>query len=188
MTHEFDTANLCFRLPDRQDFEALADMRADPVVTRYTGGQPASRSESWDRLIRYRGYWGILGYGYWCVKERLTGRFVGTIGFGEARRGIEPSLDGYPEAGWVLASWCHGKGYGGEGVAAALKWLDTRTDHRVARCIIDPENLASMKLARRYGFTSLARTQYLGSAIDVLERQRCGVTICPDHVPVPGAG
>ena len=172
MEREFETQRLTLGLPNRADYDDLAAMRADPVVARYTSGHPASHTDSRDRLMRYRRYWEILGFGYRCVRERDTGRFVVTVGFGEARRGITPSLDGFPEAGWVLASWCHGMGYGGEAVASALAWIDTHTEHRQTRCIIDPRNLASMRIAARNGFKSLARAVYLNTEIEVFERLR----------------
>jgi len=175
MPREFDTDNLSFRLPVRRDYNDLAAMRADPVVARYTSLHPASEADSWDRLMRYRGYWEILDFGYWFVREKATGRFVGTMGFGETRRGIEPSLDGFPEAGWVLASWCHGRGYGTEGVPAILHWLDTYTPHKTTRCNIDPQNTASMRLAARNGFEPLGRALYQGTEIVILERRR----LCP---------
>lgn len=184
---EFDSERLTFRLPALRDFEDLAAMRADPVVARFTSRHPATHADSWGRLIRYRGYWDVLGFGYWCVRERKTGRFVGTIGFGDARRGITPSLDGFPEAGWVLASWCHGMGYGREGVAAAHAWLDSRTLHRRSRCIIDPDNHASMRLAACNGYKALGRTTYLATVIEVFERAHPldPVTTSPDRVTGP---
>lgn len=96
------TERLVLRAPERSDFEEFAAMRADPVVARYTSGAPASADDTWQRLLRYRGLWGIAGFGYWVARERATGRFVGTIGFGDFRRGLTPSLEDIPEAGWGI--------------------------------------------------------------------------------------
>lgn len=171
---EIETARLVLTLPARRDFDAFASMRADPLVARYTTRVPATASESWERLMRYRGFWEVLGFGFWTVRARESGCFVGTVGFGENRRGIEPSLDGYPEAGWLLASWCHGKGYGKEAVAAACAWLDRETGFTRSVCIIDPQNTASLGLAAHNGFTVFARSLYQGEEICVLERCRPG--------------
>lgn len=171
-SREIETGRLIFTLPALCDFDDLARMRADPLVSRYTTRVPATRSDSWERLIRYRGFWDILGYGFWSVRERESGRFVGTVGFGENHRGIEPSLDGFPEASWLLASWCHGRGYGKEAVAAACAWLDHETIHRRAVCMIDLQNRASLGVAARSGFIPLARSHYQTVPILVLERPR----------------
>lgn len=68
-------------------------------------------------------------------------------------------------------------GYGGEAVASALTWLDTHTAHRQTRCIIDPQNLASMRIAARNGFVSLSRALYLNTEIEVFERLRPDLSV-----------
>ncbi|MCG0994692.1 GNAT family N-acetyltransferase [Acetobacter indonesiensis] len=167
-----ETERLAFTVPQRADFEEFAAMRADPVVARYTSGTPASANDTWGRLLRYRGLWGIMGFGHWTVREKTTNRFVGTIGFGEFHRGLTPSLDGLPEAGWVLASWCHGKGFASEGVRAICHWLDTQTPHTLSRCIIAPENAASLRVAEKNGFTFLAPSRYMDQDVLMFERNR----------------
>lgn len=147
-------------------------MLKEDGVIRYTSRLPSSESESWDRLIRYRGFWELLGFGYWILRKRETGDFVGVVGFGEARRGVSPSLDGLPEAGWLLTSRCQGKGYGNEAIAAACAWLDRETSFECTRCMIDPENLASLKVAARNGFVLLASSIFRGEPVQILERRK----------------
>ena len=134
-------------------------MWADESVVRHVGGRASTRQESWFRLLRYRGLWPVLGYGYWAVRERQSGRFVGDVGFADFKRGSEPSIDGHVEAGWVLAGWTHGRGYATEALAAALGWLDSATPHRSVVCLIDAGNFASLRVAEKCGFarTGLAR-------------------------------
>ena len=112
----------------------------------------------------------VLGYGYWAVEEKASGRFAGDVGFADFHRMIEPSIRGVPEAGWVLAPDFHGRGYASEAVAAALQWLD---QHRRGRSvsIIDPANLPSLKLAARNGFREYARTVMMGEKVILLERE-----------------
>ncbi len=134
------------------DLDAFAAMWADLAVVRHIGGHPSSRQESWHRLLRHRGHWAVLGFGYWAVRERRTGRFVGDVGFAEFRRAIEPSIEGVPEAGWVLAPWAHGQGYASEALAAALGWLDGGGLHRRAVCLVAGDNHASLRVAEKAGF------------------------------------
>lgn len=166
-----ETDRLLFQAPRREDFEDFAAMRADPIVARYTSGKPESANATWGRLLHYRGLWGIMGFGFWMVREKQTGRFVGTIGFNEAHRGLTPSMDGIPEAGWVLASWCHGKGFATEGVKAACAWLDTQTPYRRSVCIIAPANTPSIRIAEKNGFSQFATTQYLNEETLMFERK-----------------
>jgi RimJ/RimL family protein N-acetyltransferase len=164
------TDRLTLRAPERADFEDSVAMWSDPIVTQFVGGRPSTPEESWARLLRARGLWALLGYGYWAVRETATGRYVGEVGFADFHREIEPAFYDQPEMGWVLAAWSHGQGFGTEAVRAGLAWIDrTLAPHRVP-CIIDPGNAASLALARKTGFKPVTHTTYKDSPIMLLER------------------
>ncbi len=127
-------------------------MWGDPRVTRFIGGKPSTAPESWSRLLRYRGLWPVLGYGYWCVRERRSGRYVGDVGFADFRRGIVPSIDGIPEAGWAIAPSAAGQGFATEALRAALAWLDGNVAAPRSLCLIAAENEASAHVARKAGY------------------------------------
>jgi RimJ/RimL family protein N-acetyltransferase len=149
-------------------------MWCDRLVYRYITGRPALASELWARILRYAGHWTLLGFGYWLVEEKATGRFVGEVGFGDYKREIEPPLNGMPEIGWVLASAMHGKGYGTEAVRAALAWGDANFGSRRVACIADPENAASLRIAEKFGFREFVRTTYLGDPTIMFIREPGG--------------
>lgn len=85
------------------DFDSLAALWADPQVVRYIGGTPRDREDSWGRLMRYVGHWALLGYGYWAVRDKQSGEYLGSIGFSNFLRDIAPALDA-PEMGWTLVN------------------------------------------------------------------------------------
>lgn len=167
-----ETQRLILRLPERTDFEAFAAMRADPQTVRYIATTPPTLEETWLRLLRYRGSWGIMGFGYWTAREKTSGRVVGLLGFGDFHRPVTPALHGLPEAGWTLERRCHGQGFATEGTAAMFNWLDTQTPHRVSRCLIDPENAASIRIAAKNGFTLLSETTFHNRPTLMFERFR----------------
>lgn len=35
----------------------------------------------------------MIGYGFWAVEEKATGRFIGEAGFHDLKRDIQPSLE-----------------------------------------------------------------------------------------------
>lgn len=164
-----ETERLILRPHRAEDFADLAAMWADPDVTRFIGGRPSTPEESWARLLRYGGLWGLLGFGYWAVHERATGRFVGEVGFADFRRGL--GFDGVPEAGWILMPWAQGRGLAGEAVRAALAWTDASGWARSV-CIIDRDNAPSLRLAAACGYREADRITYKDHPVILLERLR----------------
>ncbi len=154
------------------DFDALAAMWADPAVTRHIGGRASTREESWARLVRYAGLWPLLGFGYWAVEERATGRFAGDVGFADYHRDMTPPLGQVPETGWALAPWAHGKGYATEAVRTILAWGDANLSAAETVCIIDPDHAASIRVANKCGYVETARGEYKGSPTLVFRRPR----------------
>lgn len=167
-----ETERLVLRGHTPADFDECAAMWADPLVTRHIGGRPSSAEEVWTRLLRYAGMWALLGYGYWVVRERETGRFVGELGFADFRREITPALGDAPEAGWVLAARAHGRGFATEGLRAALAWGDAHLASPRTVCIIAPENAASLRVAEKCGYREGTRTTYKGEPTIICERRR----------------
>jgi RimJ/RimL family protein N-acetyltransferase len=154
------------------DFEALAAMWAEAEVVRHITGRPSTLQESWMRLLRYGGLWPLLGYGFWAVREKQTGRFVGDVGFADFHRQIEPPITGAPEAGWVLATWAHGRGFATEALGAALSWLDGQTSIERSVCLIAPENRVSIRLAERSGYLQPTTVRFAGEDTLLLSRPR----------------
>lgn len=167
-----ETERLTLRGHTPADYDESAAMWGDPLVTRYIGGRPSTPEESWTRVLRYAGMWALLGYGYWVVRERGSGRFVGEVGLADFRREITPALDGAPEAGWVLAPWAHGRGLATEALRAALSWGDAHLAAPRTVCLIAPENAASLRVAGKCGYRELARGTYKGEATIICERRR----------------
>ncbi len=144
-------------------------MWADPAVTRYIGGRPFSREETWARLLRYIGHWEALGYGFWAVEEKATGEYAGDLGFADFHREIEPPID-VPEAGWAFRSEVHGRGYATEALTAAVAWADVHLAAPRLACIVDPPNTASFRVAAKCGFRECRRAIYRGEPIVLLDR------------------
>lgn len=165
-----ETARLRLRGHRKSDFAACAALWADPVVTRYISGRPFTGEEVWARILRYSGHWAWMAYGFWAIDERATGRFIGEAGFGDFRREMEPSLEGIPEAGWVLSPAAHGKGYATEAVNAFLSWGDVRFAGARTACLVHPDNLASIRVAAKAGYREWIRTDYKGQPTVVFAR------------------
>jgi RimJ/RimL family protein N-acetyltransferase len=166
-----ETARTFLRAHRLDDFDAYVAMWADPAVTRFIGGMPRTREESWMRFLRHAGLWSLLGYGFWAIEDKATGRFIGEAGFHDLKRDIEPSIEGVPEAGWALAGEAQGRGLASEVVQRALAWGDETFSPARTVCIIDPENSASLSVAAKCGYREILRTTYHDNATILLERR-----------------
>ncbi len=167
---EIDTDRLSLRGHCIEDLADSVALWGDPVVTRFIGGKRMSEEEVWTRLLRYIGHWTALGYGYWVIRERVTGRFIGEAGFADYKREISPSLAGRPEAGWVLTPSTHGRGFATEAVRAIVAWGERHFRGAQTVCIINPDNLASIRVAEKVGYVEEARTTYHGAAVIIFAR------------------
>jgi RimJ/RimL family protein N-acetyltransferase len=167
---ELSTERLTLRKHVAADFDESAALWADPAVTKYVGGKPSTREESWARLLRNVGHWPIVGYGYWAVREKATGRYVGELGFSRLERTMIPAFGDAPEAGWVLAPWAHGKGFATEAMLAAHVWLEARRGASRTVCMIAPENAPSIRVAEKCGYREYARATYKNEPAVLFER------------------
>ncbi|MES2745011.1 MAG: GNAT family N-acetyltransferase [Bdellovibrionota bacterium] len=158
---EILTSRLRLRPHHRHDLSAAIRLWTDPIVTKHTLGRASTRQEVWSRILRYAGHWALMGFGYWVVEEKVSGDFVGEIGFAEFMRDMTPNIEGLPELGWALLPAFHGKGYATEAVGAAIHWGVENLSAKSIVCIIHPQNTASVRLAENCGF-DLRETARLG--------------------------
>jgi RimJ/RimL family protein N-acetyltransferase len=153
-----ETDRLTLRMLREADFDAYAEMCADPEVMRYIGdGQPLGRPMAWRNLAQMVGHWSLRGYGLWAAAERSSGALVGRIGFWNP--------DGWPgfELGWMLRRSYWGRGYATEGARAALRYAFTRLGQPHVISLIHPDNAASIRAALRLGERLFGPTEVMGT-------------------------
>lgn len=157
-----ETERLILRMWRESDFERHAEICADPEVMRFLGeGKSLNRMDAWRHMAMLIGHWFLRGYGHWAVERKQDNMLLGRIGF------YNP--DGWPgfELGWTLARDAWGQGYASEGAARALRYAfeDMKRDHVIS--LIDPQNTASIKVARRLGEQPQGKTEVFGKEVIV---------------------
>ena len=150
-------------------------MWSDADVVRHIGGIPSTSVDAWGRLLRYVGLWRFLGYGYWVVEDRATGRFVGEVGFADFKRDIGKDFGGMPEAGWVISPNWAGRGYATEAMRAGAEWFDQAMPGSASFCMIAPANEASIKVARKLGYAPDRQITYKDTPVEIHLRLSPGV-------------
>ncbi|NIJ39214.1 RimJ/RimL family protein N-acetyltransferase [Sphingopyxis panaciterrae] len=148
-------------------------MWADERVTRFIGGEPRAPDVSWGKFLGSAGLWPVMGFGYWVFADRATDRLIGQGGLSYFCRGIA-ELEGVPEAGWAFDADHWGAGYATEAMTAIFGWADAHLDAPEIRCIIDPGNAASEKVAAKLGFGRIGESDALGHVVAIYARPRGG--------------
>ena len=170
MVPVIETARLRLRAFQERDLEPQAETLRDAEVMRHLGGRPLAREDVWRRMLSGLGLWAMYGYGYWVVESREDGRYLGQVGFADFKRELEPSIEGLPEMGWILAPWAQGQGFASEAVAAGLGWAAEELPGRDVVAIIAPDNAPSIRVAEKAGFVEEARSSYHDGPILIFRR------------------
>jgi RimJ/RimL family protein N-acetyltransferase len=165
-----NTARTTLRAMRAEDFGHFAEIWANPDVVTHIGGEPRSKSVSWDVFLRNAGHWQIVGFGQWAIQIHGQREMAGQTGFFFRSRGLGEDFDAYPETGWVLEPQAQGKGLGLEAARAAHDWFDRVITGRTV-CLINVDNHASLRLAEALGYSLLRDTEYLGDKVLLLTRK-----------------
>ncbi|MFI0842776.1 GNAT family N-acetyltransferase [Mesorhizobium sp. IMUNJ 23232] len=166
-----ETERLILRPHILNDFDELLAVSNDAEVMQFiTHGAHATRQDVWNKLLRNIGHWTALGHGVFAVVDRQTGRYVGDTGLADFHRDLGDDFDPFPEAAWVFAGHGQGKGYATEAAHAAHRWFDAERGARRTVCIIDPDNAASIGVARKLGYGHYGEIEYKGDHVLKFER------------------
>jgi RimJ/RimL family protein N-acetyltransferase len=114
--------------------------------------------------------WSLFGFGYWAVERRADGAMIGQVGFADFQRDMTPSVMGIPEMGWLFAREAAGQGYATEAAAAGLAWIDEALSPPETVAIIDHDNMASIRVAEKCGFSAPEPALYRGESILLFRR------------------
>jgi RimJ/RimL family protein N-acetyltransferase len=166
---DIQTERLRLRLHRLTDLTVRAAMTADSMTMRFVGG-PQNGEDNFNRLLRYAGQWALLGRGLFAIEESASGELVGEAGLADFHRDLGADFDGFPEAAWMIARRAAGQGYATEAVLAITRWYERAFGVGRAVCIIDPDNIASLRVAAKLGFTPFREALYKGRTVILHER------------------
>lgn len=140
------TKRLCLRPFQISDAKGLFDLNADPLVMRYTGGDPPFESEAHAReFVQNYHHYEQYGYGRWTVLHLDNGTFLGWCGLK-----WHPD-EQYVDLGYRFLRKYWGKGYATEAARACLKvGFETFGLQEIIGRVI-PENQPSVKVLEKIG-------------------------------------
>lgn len=172
-TAVLETPRLRLREMGMGDLDFLTSLLAHPEVMRYyTSCCTGEESESWLRrqLFRYARY----GFGFWLVIEKATNRPVGQAGV------LLQEVEGKSQVGlgYMLDRPFWGRGFALESAVACRDYVFDKLRRSRLWCLVRPENVASLSVARRLGLVVCGSTQYDGFTHRVFTANRPPCTTC----------
>ncbi len=145
-----ETERCLVREMTMEDLAALYELYRPREITRYLEGLDSDRQKEAARLQAYiQHMYRFYGYGMWVVVEKSTGELIGRAGF--EHRTVTGEL--VPELGYLIAAGKQHQGYGTEVCRAILDYGWRELGFTTVYCRIHRENLPSVRLAEKLGFT-----------------------------------
>jgi ribosomal-protein-alanine N-acetyltransferase len=158
------TSRLVVREFTMNDLEPLTAMHLDPEVCHFIGLRTPEQTRN--GLIEWIAAYRSQGFAKWAVVSRETGQLIGRCGVTpeEYERISEPEL------GWTFARAHWGFGYATEAAAAVMKhWLEVLKFPRIIS-LIDPQNVASQRVAERIGMIFERQVQWKAKPANLFVR------------------
>jgi RimJ/RimL family protein N-acetyltransferase len=145
-----ETRRLLLRRQIMEDLDALWALYSNPEITRYIPDAPRSRDEAQEELEWHmRGHPRYPELGLWATIHKETGKFIGRCGL------LPWTIDGQREVevAYTIARDFWGQGLATEAARSILGYGFTQLHLSRLICLIDPENIASQRVAEKIGMT-----------------------------------
>ena len=153
------TERLVLRVFRAEDWDAFAEMNANPAVRAWLGGNLLSREETWASMATHLGQWALRGYGVFAVEA--GGQFVGRVGI------LHPADWPEPELAWTVAEPGWGQGFATEAAKAARTWAFAQFGWERLVSYITADNQRSRRVAEKLGAVRGSPITLKGVTVDV---------------------
>lgn len=145
-----ETGRLVLRHQTLDDLDSLFALYCDPDVSQYIPDAPRNYEETREELE-----WHMNGHpkrpelGLWAAIHKETGKFIGRCGL------LPWTIDGQNEVevAYLISKAYWRQGLGTEAAQAILDYGFEKLNLSRLVCLIDKENLASIKVAEKIGMT-----------------------------------
>lgn len=124
------------------DLPALYELYDKPGMTDYVEPLYDYETELEYQKAYIENMYGFYEYGMWLVFSKETGKLIG-------RAGLE-----HDELGYMIAPELQNRGYATEVCHFIIDYARENTDFEELYCRIDERNTASVRLAKKLGFTN----------------------------------
>ncbi len=163
MTHPdkiiLETKRLILRYLSMEDLDELFQLYRDPEIRRYFPEGVLTREETKEELEWHRnGHPKYPELGLWATVHKETGKFIGRCGLLPWE--IDNKLE--IEIAYLLDKSFWHQGLATEAAQGILKYGFEKLNLSRLICLIDPENIASQRVAERIGMTLERKVDGIG--------------------------
>jgi RimJ/RimL family protein N-acetyltransferase len=145
-----ETNRLILRHEIIEDLDDLWALYCNPNITKYIPDAPRSRSEAQEELEWHtNGHPKYPELGLWATIHKESGKFIGRCGL------LPWTIEGQREVemAYTIAQEYWGQGLASEAASGILEYGFEQLHLSRLICLIDPENIASQRVAEKIGMT-----------------------------------
>lgn len=156
-----DTDRLYISLIEIADVQLIYDIFTDPVCIQFIGDRGIRSLDDAKAYIkdRFEGHYQAHGFAMYKVALK-NGQGIGICGLIQRLEHTPPDL------GFAFVTDYRGGGYCTEAAQAVLAYEQKKHNHPALLAYTDPENVASMRVLEKLGFTQQQITQLPGQDFD----------------------
>ncbi|WNC74338.1 GNAT family N-acetyltransferase [Thalassotalea psychrophila] len=160
-----ETDRLEIREINSKDSIDLRLVLSDPEVMKYSIVGVHNDSEIQKYIDNCQQQYRTKGFGQWAMFSKLDASFVGVCGL---NLHVVESND-LLHVSYRLASSQQGKGFASEATIAVAEFCKQQLKLKDISALIDPENIPSLKVAKRAGFLFKKSSEIQGFNVDIYQ-------------------
>ncbi|ACJ30068.1 Acetyltransferase, GNAT family [Shewanella piezotolerans WP3] len=160
-----ETDRLEFREINSKDLIDLRLVLSDPEVMKYSIVGVHNDSEIQKYIDNCQQQYRANGFGQWAIFSKSDASFVGVCGLNSH---VVESND-LLHVSYRLASSQQGKGFASEATIAVAEFCKHQLKLDNISALIDPENIPSLKVAKRAGFLFRKSSAIQGFNVDIYQ-------------------
>lgn len=158
-----ETERLILRECTLEDVGAVHQIYGDPKIMEFSLKGTQSPEQVQKMLERIISEYATEGFGNWAVLEKESGQLIGICGL---RRQVVDDI-AQPEISYRFNANHHGKGYATEAVRAVRDFAFNSLSMDRVISIIEPQNLASVRVACKNGMQLTRETTFCGVSVGI---------------------
>ena len=163
-----ETNRLILREVNYDDAEAIFELFNEPEVMKYFNNTPHSIEEAHERIQRDINHYTKYGFGFWTTVLKEARKVIGQCGL------LAQIVDevNETEIGYTLARKYRGQGLATEAAKAIKNYGFNKLKFNRLISIIDPQNIASQKVALRTGLAFEKTTTWMNKQVKIYSVQK----------------